>query len=404
MRPWQKRGFLNWLFFQDPGKRKSPAPRRRAIPVHPPKVSEEAAQPEAATTIAAAESEGWEESVAVYPMPPNESVIEAKIIDFIENEFETNSQYAGYTQDESIPEPMQSQDAVETVTPFEEDASVSFYAEYASEAEEMPPESSKSTIMMLLDEPDSTLFKNVLDTPDVKHVVAVEEQEEPQYSNEPPVEQPAEQLTEAPQDEGTAQDWVLEYVVGPNGENFIGTEPEEDNSDMLQEYTDFASAENQSEPINTETPQISTWEEAGAETIPEPTIADILQTPTRDDEVLTPQATAYESDTIAQHEYGLENDIMTPKASSYDTDFILPAEPYNTVTSPTISPQTVTCEKCDITYDNAENFCGGCGTPLIRSKPNIPPVNAFCGNCGAKNEHMMKFCGDCGHNLTTSQL
>ena len=64
-------------------------------------------------------------------------------------------------------------------------------------------------------------------------------------------------------------------------------------------------------------------------------------------------------------------------------------------TPPTASK---TCPKCSTVNSDKDKFCGACGTGLDISPPT-PAVKAFCGQCGAKNVHSIKFCGECGHKL-----
>jgi len=57
------------------------------------------------------------------------------------------------------------------------------------------------------------------------------------------------------------------------------------------------------------------------------------------------------------------------------------------------------CGNCETTNEAKDKFCGKCGTQL---KAPPPAIKAFCGQCGAKNVHLTKFCGDCGFLLATS--
>jgi len=82
MRPWKKRGFLHWLFFQDPGKKKSRKPRKPVI--HKPKLLETSLTYEDSTTT----GEVWAAPVMAYPVPNGEEVLEANIIDFVESDFD----------------------------------------------------------------------------------------------------------------------------------------------------------------------------------------------------------------------------------------------------------------------------------------------------------------------------
>ncbi len=54
------------------------------------------------------------------------------------------------------------------------------------------------------------------------------------------------------------------------------------------------------------------------------------------------------------------------------------------------------CEKCNKTYDDQDQYCSLCGTPLTtKSLPDTVPKK-FCGQCGAGIEVETATCPSCG--------
>jgi len=204
MLPWKKRGFLHWLLFQEPSRKKAARPRRRALPQHPPKfVEAEAHFDENATVL-----ENQPETVEAYPMP-DETVIEAKIADFVESDF--MPEFTGHVQDEEPDEPMPEQDVPEheelTVTPEEyvNDMNIS-PEEYVNGMDispeeyvnsmEIAPEASTADIDAL---PDTQLEDELPETPQHSDDVQLE----PIVPDEPvelPIEPDGESIPPIPDD------------------------------------------------------------------------------------------------------------------------------------------------------------------------------------------------------------
>ncbi|MCI0492222.1 MAG: zinc ribbon domain-containing protein, partial [Planctomycetes bacterium] len=46
------------------------------------------------------------------------------------------------------------------------------------------------------------------------------------------------------------------------------------------------------------------------------------------------------------------------------------------------------CYKCNADNEATANFCKGCGTPLVKTKP--------CPSCGELNDPDARFCDSCG--------
>ena len=94
MRPWGKRGFLHWLFFQNPKRKPSGAARRG----HSPKLLTTKSQQDSGRY------DDWPDPVVAYPVPYGEGVLEANIIDVVESDYEVENVFTRRSeeQDESI--------------------------------------------------------------------------------------------------------------------------------------------------------------------------------------------------------------------------------------------------------------------------------------------------------------
>ena len=215
MRPWKKRGFLYWLFFQDSKKRVT-KPRRRALPQHPPKFIEAEAHFEESATVV----DNQPEPGVAYPVPSGETVIEAKIAEFIENDFVP--EFTGHVQDE------------------EPDGAVPGYGEISAGVEEDT------------NAPDITVEANPED------IDALHEEEQREDADFLPDAIPDELQNEPVQNESAEQNLAFDYTVTPNYESFDSAASEPDDVNMpLESANDFNQPEEEPEK---EIPHLPTCE------------------------------------------------------------------------------------------------------------------------------------------------
>ena len=260
MRPWKSRGFLRWMFFQAPSKSKVSRPAPRELP------NQETA-PLTETEPQDDDNTGdeWFELAVAYSMPCDENVLEAQIIDFVESEYDED-EFTKHTQDEEWAKPVHMPESPGFIIPGMD--------EHEEEPEpisnETPSDASKSTLVMLLDKPSSSLFTDVLNKPDAQ---ADDEQtvQQPQNIPEAPEDSPEEpqQSNETPtgpsgespmQDDSVTRDWTTEYAVSNFGEGFTETAPlpasedaPSEPEDTLEVQTPLLAAEDENLPISANT-------------------------------------------------------------------------------------------------------------------------------------------------------
>ncbi|MCL2404466.1 MAG: zinc ribbon domain-containing protein [Defluviitaleaceae bacterium] len=431
-----KRGILDWLFFQAPNKKNTPRPRKK-LP-RAPKYLETGAIEGDAITI-----ENRPEPVIVYPVPCDEGVLEAKIIDFVENDY--GGEFA------------------------EADADTTPVAE--AEPEEVRPDSVMSAVMMLLDESDLSPVSNapeatgvtlpdevsqedevpqpdeisqVYEAPQLDEVQ--QEDEAPQLDDVPQVEDapqsnemphvdvapqedevselhyhpthelpvpPSETIDEPPHDQpsdDTVQDWMTGYVTWADDAGIKMTAPVQADEDathtpadddtppsLALDAYDYAQAPPEyTGDIATQTPPEYAGD-ANTQTPPEYTPKynkDALPDYIREanDELPLDMAMANATPAPEQQVYETEANINNiPKADTSEPE----AYEYESPQTHPTNINTNTCNQCGTISGEDDNFCGRCGTRLTKPLD----VSAYCGYCGVKNEHMLKFCGDCGHKL-----
>ncbi|MCL2378572.1 MAG: zinc ribbon domain-containing protein [Defluviitaleaceae bacterium] len=447
MRPWNKRGFLHWLFFQDPGKRVANKPRKQTRQKPPPKPLEEAAYADESIT-----AENWHEPVVAYPMPNGEEVLEAKLIDFVENDYGDADELTGQAHEEEMPGPY----GPEITIPLNED--ISAVPDSATDETETPQESDASKLMMLLDEPNSALFMNVPEQPDIPQTLEtpdVQQQDSENLSAVPQAE--TDKVGKHIQDESDVQNRIPEHIT-PEDDNVAGAVfSPENNDDTLAESTNVelpdvsgweTDVQTLHDPISTEV-SVSAQEsdnESVLEYVQEPdNEPEYAQKPNDESVLKYTQESNHEpasehtqesnNEPASEHTHEPNNELAPEYTHESNNDLApeyipntaiealpayireaneelplmppgaeAPCEPGSQTYhhAPQSHPHAIqTCDQCGTISNKTDNYCGRCGANLL--KPQIPPVTAYCGSCGAKNEHKLKFCGDCGYKLVTER-
>ena len=240
MRPWGKRGFLHWLFFQNPKKKPSGASRR----AHSPKLLTTESQKDSGSY------DDWPDPVVAYPMPYGEGVLEANIIDFVESDYQVENVFT--RRDGKHDETIIDGDSTEATTTWDEIlADITSYG-------------------TLEDTPDSTAAENVpednghevTDEPEDRSVVPEDEPQDDGHKTaevsengdipeEPPSGQPQDDSGQNNDEEPKIDLTEYDYAVKPPGESEKTFEPESTEPDP-------STYEHHDEPIATDTPPPST--------------------------------------------------------------------------------------------------------------------------------------------------
>jgi len=397
MRPWKKRGFLHWLLFQDPAKRHPSQPRRKALPQQPPKELEVDLAENITET-----SDSHPETVIAYPVPCDEGVLEAKIIDFVENGGDDADAFTGHVKDEYPDEPMQEQNALESAVPPDitldnliipienhPDVTETASAQLSTAAETDLKQNDYVSSQLAI--ADLTMFLDALSSG--KNLNAEEKLDEPQSGYVPEAEpQDDEPQVELPSLQQSKTDEIAGQAQYERVEQNLMAEPstESGNEDL----------------IITETP--STQDEAQDETLPETDTASEIESYQEPTSAEWPQVFTWEANNEAEREPKIESEPLPDYIREANEELPLsmqsieaPSAPLadDIEQTPPVKPvDTHTCNLCGTVSEKSDNFCGKCGTKLTEP----PTVKAYCANCGVKNEHLLKFCGDCGHKLVRS--